>query len=351
MSICPNCQKYFKYNSQYKKHEKRKTPCKKQTNQNDVIQQSNINEHKNDILTKPFLKWVGGKTQIIDTILNHFPNSINNYYEPFLGGGSILFGLLSKIKNGNIIVRGKIIVNDINTNLINLYKNIKNDVNQVIQEITKIIDTYHNCKQEYIIRNPSTIEEALTSQESYYYWIRKQFNKLTRQERQTPYASAMVLFLNKTCFRGVYREGPNGFNVPFGHYKNPSIFDIEHIKMISTLIKNVEFQNKPFQEILDKVQNIDDFVYLDPPYAPEKEKSFVSYTINGFDEQNHICLFKNCNQLQQKNIKFLLSNSDVKMVRDYFPDTIYKTDVIICKRSIHSKKPQSKTNEVLIYVL
>ena len=298
-------------------------------------------------ITKPFMKWVGGKTQIISDVIGLFPKEMNNYHEPFLGGGSVLLALLSHKENGTIKVAGKIYASDLNSNLIGLYKNIQLNADSLIAEVKKLSDDFASCTGTDVNRKATIIEEAMTSPESYYFWVRSRFNALSKVERTSVIASAMLLFMNKTCFRGVYREGPNGFNVPFGNYKNPSILDEEHIKRVSSLIRDVVFTSRPFSDSLANTVS-GDFVYLDPPYAPESNSSFVSYTSDGFDEDNHKSLFNLCDNMNAKNVKFLMSNAEVKLVKDAFPSPSYTTRVISCKRSINSKEPDARTNEVLI---
>lgn len=298
-------------------------------------------------ITKPFMKWVGGKTQIINEVMELFPKTMNNYHEPFLGGGSVLLALLSHKARGSITVTEKIYASDLNSNLIGLYKNVQSNSDGLIMEVKKLSDEFSSCKGTIVNRKASNIEEALTSQESYYYWIRKLFNSMSVEERTSVRASAMLLFMNKTCFRGVYREGPNGFNVPFGNYKNPTILDDEHIKAVSTLIKDVVFTNCSFVDSLKKTKS-GDFVYLDPPYAPENDTSFVSYTSDGFKLENHNTLFKLCADMSGSNVKMLMSNAEVKLVKEAFPSPAYTTKIISCRRKIHSKEPDSRTNELLI---
>jgi len=293
---------------------------------------------------KPFMKWVGGKSQIINDVMSLFPTEMNNYHEPFLGGGSVLLALLSQ---KSIKVSGKVYASDLNSNLIGLYKNVQSNSDGLIAELKKLTTEFSACTGTVVNRNASTMEEALTSPESYYFWVRSRFNALSKEERTSVKASAMLLFMNKTCFRGLYREGPRGFNVPFGNYKNPSILDEDHIKSVSALIKDVVFTNCPFSDSLDKVVS-GDFVYLDPPYAPENETSFTSYTSDGFGIDSHTTLFKLCKTMKSKNVKMLMSNAQVQLVTDAFPSPQYSTRVISCKRSINSKDPAARTNEVLI---
>jgi DNA adenine methylase len=288
---------------------------------------------------KPFLKWVGGKTQILDQVMALFPKEIKDYHEPFLGGGSVLLAFLTAVKNGSVKLTGKVYASDLNTNLIGLYKNVQSNPDVLEAEVKKLTDEFAKCTGATVNRKPTSLQEA-ESPESYYYWVRKQFNALPVEERGSVKASAMFLFMNKTCFRGVYREGPNGFNVPYGNYANPTILD--DIGPVSGLIKDVVFTARPFSESLARVTAAD-FVYLDPPYAPESTTSFVGYNANGFNLETHKALFELCHKLP----RFLMSNAEVKLVKDAFPPP-YVTKIISCRRAINSKKPESRTNEVLI---
>jgi len=300
---------------------------------------------------KPLLKWVGGKTQIIHEVIGLFPAEINSYHEPFVGGGSVLLAMLSST---NIRVSEKIYASDINNDLIQFYTNVQSSPDAVISELISIANEYNACPEkagpgdEPINRKPSTIQEARLARESYYYWIRSGFNCLSEEQRATPAASAMLLFMNKTCFRGVYREGPNGFNVPFGHYKQPFTIDEVHIRAVSQLIQPVIFTCCSFQTAITLTASAGDFVYIDPPYAAENKTSFVSYNYSGFGIECHKELFHTCSQFTAKHIKFLMSNADVEMVTSMFPSPAYSTKKINCKRAIHSKDPGTRTTEVLI---
>ena len=293
-------------------------------------------------MQKPFLKWVGGKTQIIKAVTDKFPPSFNNYHELFLGGGSVLLALLSLQKEKKILIENKIYAYDINEMLINVYKNVQNNKELLFEYITKYITEYDKITGKVVNRKAKTLEEAKTSKESYYYWIRKKFNAI---DKSTIECSALFMFINKTCFRGMYREGPNGFNIPYGHYKKtPTVITKETLDKISELIKDVVFIHSDFKESVKNVKD-GDFVYLDPPYAPETKKSFVGYTVGGFDLESHNKLFESIKKWD--NINFVLSNAKVDLVVNHFKD--YECEDIIARRAINSKNPGAKTTEVIIY--
>ena len=295
-------------------------------------------------LQKPFLKWVGGKTQIMKDVLSKMPKEMNNYHELFLGGGSVLLAVLSLQKHNEIAINGRIYAYDLNGILINVYKNVQSNKDELFLHISKYIDEYGGIEGDVVNRKPSTIEEAKTSKESYYYWVRSKFNSM---EKDTVECSAIFMFLNKTCFRGMYREGPNGFNIPYGHYKKtPTIITKEDLDSVSDLIQNVEFIQCDFNESIKQPKE-GDYVYLDPPYAPENDKSFVGYTKDGFGLEAHKSLFDAITKLDKKNIRFAMSNAKVDLVMDHFKD--YNREDIVARRAINAKNPASTAKEVIIY--
>lgn len=307
-----------------------------------------------DQIEKPLIKWVGGKSQIIDDVISQFPSQINNYHEPFVGGGSVLLALLSRVKSNFIVMNGLINAYDSNRRLINFYRNIQYRANEFISAMKDMILEFKECpdkisnSSEQVNRNPVNSKEALSCKESYYYWCRSLYNKLQDSD-DSVYCSVLFLFLNKTCFRGVYRVGPNGFNVPYGHNKNPSFIDEEHVLRVSELFQFVNFIHSDFKHSIPILNHQPgDFVYLDPPYAPENSKSFVGYTAEGFTIDDHKKLFNLCKNLKLLRVNFLLSNADVELVRESFPTSDYFVVQITCKRAINSKNPSAKTEEVLI---
>lgn len=302
---------------------------------------------------KPLLKWVGGKTQILEKLFTHFPISIHNYYEPFLGGGSVLIELLERRRKNAMTVLGEIFASDKNPVIIHFFQHVQTCPEELWDAVLLLKERYEGCDE---LQNEKkkrtklvvTEETATLSKEHFYYYCRDLFNK---EPYGTLQKSAYFLFLNKTCFRGVYREGPNGFNVPFGNNKNPEIISREHLMKISELIQGVHFESKDVVELQEEKYHSDDFIYLDPPYVPEDEKkSFENYTSDGFAKEKTQLLFDWCKSLKERNIKFLMSNSFTHPIKEAFNnDERFTIEQIKCKRTIHSKNPSSTTIEIFIY--
>ena len=334
------------------------------------------------MITKPVIKYLGGKTQILNEIYSHFPKTINNYYEPFIGGGSVFLKLLSKLENAEIKLEGKIYLSDTNIQLINLYDTIKNELDQLLDKLFELKKNYNSAETiTYKTRTKFKImtdEQIQMDQKKYkkrkknttrktsihyirrddninniikqgkialYYYYRYLFNHTTNVIEQ----SALFIFLNKTCFRGVYRIGPNGFNVPYGNNKNVQVYNPQHLKDLNLLFNkyNLIFESKSFEDIdLDKLQSNDVF-YLDPPYYPINKTSFTKYQQKGFGDTSNKKLLKFCETINTKNIKFIHSNSYCEYILKNY--SIFNIQPINCKRKIKSKKPNSKQLEVIIY--
>jgi DNA adenine methylase len=363
---CERCGKGFSQKSHYDSHNRRKTPCentvdkikdmvdklveeklKELNNKKLIVDNEYISCITNTTMSelkvqKPFLKWVGGKSQIIGAIISKIPRQMDNYHELFLGGGSVLLAVLSLQKQNKVLIRNKIYAYDVNSVLINVYKNIQSNKQELYRLITSYMTEYDGLSGTIINRNPSSIEEAKTSKESYYYWLRNKYNSI---DKSTVECSALFMVINKTCFRGMYREGPNGYNVPYGHYKKtPTIISEIDLNNISDLIKDVEFNTCSFTDSIKNVK-YGDFVYLDPPYAPENSKSFVGYVSDGFGLDKHKLLFDDIKKLH--NTRFVMSNAKVELVMEAFKE--YNCQGIEARRAINSKKPGSTTTEVIIY--
>ena len=267
-------------------------------------------------MIKPILKWVGGKRQLINEINNRKPDAFNTYIEPFIGGGAVLFDLQPQ----------NAIIADVNVDLINMYQTIKTQPNELIDELKK----YKNEKD-------------------FYYEMREKDRLETYDELSNIEKAARMIYLNKTCFNGLYRVNSQGQNnVPFGNYKNPLICDEETIKDLSKFFNdnNIEIYNQSFESTIDLAKT-GDFVYLDPPYDPVNETSFTSYDKNNFDKQRQLELKNKCDELNAKGIKFLLSNSDTSYIKELYKD--YTIDIVQAKRNVNCKADErGKINEVLI---
>jgi DNA adenine methylase len=300
-----------------------------------------------------FLKWVGGKTQLLPEIKQLLPKNIKTYYEPFVGGGAVLFEILSLLEAGEITIK-KIRVSDINPSLIYCYQAIQEDVEKLIQELEMIKVNYEKSKfpdeenDRKKIDGSDSLETSIEKGQNYvYYYYRKVFNQLEKVDENKYQIASLFIFLNKTCFRGLYRESKNGFNVPFGNYKNPSIYSAEYLRNLGKLLNqyDIKFKAHEFMEIKDKIKK-DDFVYLDPPYYEETKKSFTDYHENGFGLKENEDLYQFCKKIKEKNGKFLLSNSCTEYILNKYQE--FEIKKVEAKRLINSKNPKQKTYEVFI---
>ena len=309
--------------------------------------------------SKPIIKWAGGKTQILDKVFEKFPTEINNYYEPFIGGGSVFLELLNRCENNKIQLVGTCYLNDKNKELINMYQVVQNHIELLIKQLEKIKLIYFEApmieykpRYKYQVDLNKDISEYIKLGKSYvYYYYRAIYNNLNiniNNLNDRIISAALLIFLNKTCFRGIYREGPNGFNVPFGNYLEPSIFNPEELKRLNLLLNKykITFTNNDFNYYCLNINSSNDFVYLDPPYYPLKETSFVGYKVDGFSIDDHNNLLSLCQHLDSKNIKFLQSNSYCDFNVEKY--NAFNQEKILCKRRINSKNPKDTDNEILI---
>lgn len=372
---CNKCGKVFKQKCHHINHINRKTPCRpienkiieekviekikelsekgdiEIKNKNLIYNNQDININNMDTITKqdiprPLLKWVGGKGQIIEKLIKLIPKEMNNYHEIFVGGGSFLIMILWAKNKGYITIKGDINVYDLNEALIGSYINIKDNKEELFKTIKKIENEFNTCDIDGDVkRKPLSIEDALTSKESYYYWIRKLYND--EIDKTSIISSSYFIFLNKTGFRGMYREGPNGYNIPYGNYKNPKIVDEKELDYISELIQGVKFNSSDFSKSFDCINEENNFIYLDPPYAPENDKSFVGYTKDGFNMKQHELLFEYTKKISEKNM-IMMSNANVQLIKDNLLPDSYNYKVVSCRRAINSKNPGAKTEEVII---
>ena len=277
---------------------------------------------------KPFLKWAGGKTQLISEIEQNLPNStFNTYIEPFVGSGAVLFWVL-----GEFTQLEQAVVNDINEDLINTYKSIQSTPKELISVLEILQNEYHS------------LENTDNKKQEYYYQKRELFNN-RQQDRVTH--SALFIFLNRTCFNGLYRVNrKNEFNVPMGSYKKPTICDHSNILAVSEALQKVELLCGDFEQTVNYT-SANTLFYFDPPYKPLNEtSSFNSYAKDEFNDDEQIRLKNFCEKLDLLGHNWILSNSDVKgknpndnFFDDLFSDfTIKRVDA---KRSINAN-PQKR---------
>jgi DNA adenine methylase len=273
---------------------------------------------KNNPLVAPVLKWVGGKRQLLKEIGKYIPSKYSTYYEPFLGGGAVLFALQPN----------KAVVNDINEELINVYTVIRDNLEELIEDLKK-----HK------------------NEAGYYYEIRewdrvkKKYHQLSDIQK-----ASRIIYLNKTCYNGLFRVNQQGeFNSPFGRYKNPNIVNEITLRAVSNYFNKakITFKCGDFEETVKGIRK-GSFVYFDPPYDPVSESAnFTGYDKGGFTRDEQVRLKRLCDKLNSRNIKFLLSNSATGFILELYKD--YNITIVKANRAINSKgDKRGEVNEVLV---
>ena len=256
----------------------------------------------------PFLKWAGGKTSLVPELLRHVPSHLSNYYEPFLGGGAFFFALFATAKNFNAVL------SDANAELIDAYKIVRDKPDELIQVLSKLQAEYHQ-----------------SSEKSGYYYEKRSWRPSSRVE-----SVARLIFLNKTCYNGLYRVNSLGeFNVPFGRYKNPKILDEDNLRAVSRALRetNAQLECSDYKSAVSNCGK-DDFVYLDPPYQPKsKTSSFTDYTPSGFSERDQVELAEEFKRLIDRGCSVLLSNSETPLTSRLY--TGYNTMSVAVNRPIN----------------
>lgn len=268
----------------------------------------------------PFVKWAGGKRQLLSQIRERMPKSYNVYYEPFIGGGAVLFDLLPKYA----------VINDINKSLINAYRQICNAPREFIESIN-VLDN-----------------EIWEDGKKYYYLLREYYNDKLMKEEYDVELAALFVFINKHCFNGLYRVNGKGlFNVPYNNSRSRSC-DENLIISISNYLKNVNILDGDFQLACSDAEE-GDFVFLDSPYVPLNPTSFESYTKEGFDIESHKRLSSLYDELTERGCYCMLTNHNTDLINEIYSGKGYKIDIVSVKRMINSDASNRVGEEVIIY--
>lgn len=260
-------------------------------------------------VARPFLKWVGGKAKLMPQLLPLIPDSYHDYYEPFLGGGAFYFAL------PNV---GNAYLNDINQHLIASYVHVREDIEEIVAELKVVHNTFHSLLEE--------------EQKEYYLARRTEYNELNDSNiRKT----SLLIFLNKTCFNGIYRENRKGyFNVPFNRSKNPPILDEPNLRLVSTKIANAKFSSGSYTELVKSAKK-GDFIYFDPPYHPlNATSSFTSYHADNFSAADQEELRDTFTELDKRGCYVMLSNSASEFIQELYKD--FRQEELLAARSINS---------------
>ena len=289
------------------------------------------------MLAKPFVKWVGGKSQLLEEIREKYPSKIEKYCEPFGGGGAVLFDVLSRYQPETVLI------NDINKELINTYVQIKYNCTEMIDQLSELQTAYKS--------------HSLEENKDFFYEKRTRYNelKVNGNDAENLEKAVLFIFLNKTCFNGLYRVNSKGmFNVPFNNAKNPLLCDKDNLLACSKLLQNVEMQVGDYKECKNFIDK-GTFVYIDPPYRPITQTSaFTSYSENGFTDKEQIELGRFITEISEKGAFVLASNSDPKNAdkNDNFFDELYsdfEIKRVSASRMINSNaKKRGAINEILI---
>lgn len=267
---------------------------------------------------KPIIKWAGGKTQLLPYINEILPKSYNKYFEPFIGGGALLF---SKRPS-------KATINDINSELINLYRQIQNNPENLVEFLGKLDKNHENSSDSKI----------------YFYDIRDEFNN--NLNTNTAEQAARLVYINKHCFNGLYRVNSKGlFNVPFNGKKKGKSFDKENIMEMSKYLKEVDISLGDFEESIARAEK-GDFVFFDSPYVPLNPTSFTDYTKEGFEYDDHVRLANLYKSLTKKGVYCMLTNHNTDLVKELYKD--FNIRVVQVARNINSKASNRKGEEVII---
>lgn len=271
---------------------------------------------------RPFLKWVGGKARLLPVISEYYPDTYNSYYEPFVGGGAMFFSTQPDIAH----------INDLNLVLISAYEHIRDDVEKLIESLKELENHYYAL--------PSLADKKL-----FFLERRTVFNALPHEDFEK---TVLLIFLNKTCFNGMYRENSKGgFNVPFGQHERPKICDDTNLKSVSIALAKTIITHSSYEDAVSDAKE-GDFIYFDPPYYPlNPTSSFTSYQAGGFTEEDQTKLRDEFRRLSDLGCKVMLSNSDATLINELYKD--FKIHKIYAARSINSNgAKRGKILEVLV---
>ncbi|MGI5868629.1 MAG: DNA adenine methylase [Kiritimatiellia bacterium] len=263
---------------------------------------------KRNRLVMPIVKWVGGKRQLLDRLRPLLPGTrFKVYCEPFLGGGAMLFDLQPK----------RAIVNDVNEDLINMYEVVRDQVEELIEELAK---HPNDADHFYAVRD----------------WDRdkEKYARLSNLKK-----AARLIYLNKTCYNGLFRVNNAGeFNTPFGYYKNPNIVNAPTLKAVSNYFQSaeVQFSNRDYADVLSEIPR-GAFVYLDPPYDPvSNSANFTGYAAGGFSREDQIRLRECCDDLDRRGVNFMLSNSETDFIKEQYGNKKYDISIVMAQRAVNS---------------